>query len=67
MTAQHHHDVQHEAPADEHFTTPDRTETLSTLHKVGAWAMALAGVAGISTMAVTVMSSSSCLPWTCGG
>jgi len=65
MTAQHH-DVQHETPADEQNAAPDRTDPLSTLRKLGAWAVALTGVVGISTMAVAVMTPS-CLPWTCGG
>ncbi|HZX02071.1 hypothetical protein [Kribbella sp.] len=65
MTAQHH-DVQHETPANEQHTTPDHTDPLPTLRKVGSWAMALAGVVGISSMAVAVMTPS-CLPWVCGG
>lgn len=60
MTAQHH-DVQHETPVNEQHPTPDRTDplgpiTLPKLHKVGARAMALAGVVGMSAAAVAVMA-----------
>ncbi|NUR96925.1 MAG: hypothetical protein HOV67_16890 [Kribbellaceae bacterium] len=59
MTAQHH-DVQHETPAAEQDAAPDRTDPLGPIalpkrHQVGARAMALAGVVGMSAMAVAVM------------
>jgi hypothetical protein len=59
MTAQHH-DVQHTTPADEQCSTPDRTDplgpiTLPTRYKVGARAMALVGVVGLSAAAAAVM------------
>jgi hypothetical protein len=63
MTAQQHHDVQHETPADEHCAAPDRTDplgpiTLPKRYKVGARAAALAGVVGMSAMAAAVMAPS---------
>lgn len=59
MTAQHH-DVQHETPADEQYAAPDRTDplgpiTLPMRYKVGARALALAGVVGMSAAAAAVM------------
>ena len=59
MTAQHH-DVQHETPVEDQHTTPDRTDplgpiTLPMRHKLGARAMALAGVVGLSAAAAAVM------------
>jgi hypothetical protein len=62
MTAQQHHEVQHETPADEQYAAPDRTDplgpiTLPKRNKVGARAMALAGVVGMSAAAATVMAS----------
>jgi hypothetical protein len=70
MTAQHH-EVQHEAPADEQFTAPDRTDPAGPIavpkrYRVAARAMALVGIAGMSTMAVTVMAPNG-LPWVVGG
>ncbi|HEY3561241.1 MAG TPA: hypothetical protein VGL05_27440 [Kribbella sp.] len=65
MTAQYD-DVQHETPAAEQNAAPHRTTPRSTLRKLGAWSVALAGVAGASAMAVAVMTPN-CLPWTCGG
>jgi hypothetical protein len=61
MTAQQHHDVQHETPADEQFAAPDRTDplgpiTLPMRYKVGARAMALVGVVGLSAAAAAVMA-----------
>ncbi|MGW6201830.1 hypothetical protein ACWF0M_37150 [Kribbella sp. NPDC055110] len=60
MTAQQHHDVQHHQPADEQSAAPDRTDplgpiTLPMRHKVGARAMALVGVVGLSAAAAAVM------------
>ncbi|WP_371405543.1 hypothetical protein OHA10_08080 [Kribbella sp. NBC_00662] len=71
MTAQQHHEVQHETPADEQFATPDRTEAVSPItvpkrYRIAARAMALVGVAGASAMAVTVMTPNG-LPWVVGG
>lgn len=71
MTAQQHHDVQHEAPADEQFAAPDRTDapgpiTVPKRYKVAARAMALVGIAGVSTLAVAVATPSG-LPWVVGG
>lgn len=65
MTAQHH-DVQHETPAAEQSAAPERTDSLPMFHKVGRWAMALVGLAGISTMAVAVMAPCG-QPWVVGG
>ncbi|GAA3139441.1 hypothetical protein JOF29_000324 [Kribbella aluminosa] len=67
MTAQQHHDVQHETPADEQYAAPDRTDPLGPIalpkrHQVGARALALVGVVGMSTMAVAVAAPSG-LPW----
>ncbi|TCC21048.1 hypothetical protein [Kribbella speibonae] len=68
MTAQHH-DVQHETPAAEQNTAPDHTDplgpiTLPKRHKVGARAMALVGVVGMSTMAVAVAGPLTEMAWT---
>jgi hypothetical protein len=72
MTAQHH-DVQQDLPATEQSTVqnpgPDRTDplgpiTLPKRHKVGARAMALVGVVGMSTMAAAVVSPFSDMAWT---
>jgi hypothetical protein len=70
MTAQHH-DVQHEAPADEQFTAPDRTDSAGPIaapkrYRIAARAMALVGVAGMSAMAAAVIAPSG-LPWVVGG
>ena len=70
MTAQHH-DVQHETPADEQNAAPDGTDPVGPImlpkrDKIGARAMALAGVVGLSTMAVAVMAPNG-LPWTVSG
>lgn len=59
MTAQHH-DVQQHHPADEQSATPDRTDplgpiTLPTRYKVGARAMALVGIVGLSAAAAAVV------------
>lgn len=67
MTAQQHHDVQHETPADEQYAAPDRTDplgpiTLPTRYKIGARAMALVGVVGLSAAAAAVMVPAS-NPW----
>ena len=77
MTAQHHV-VQQDLPATGQQNTvqntvqhsvPDRTDplgpiTLPKRHKVGARAMALVGVVGMSTMAVAVASPFSDMAWT---
>ena len=67
MTAQHH-DVQHETPAAEQSTAPDSTDPLGPIllpkrSNVGARAMALAGVVGLSTVAAAVVAPAG-LPWT---
>ncbi|TDO62514.1 hypothetical protein EV651_106128 [Kribbella sp. VKM Ac-2571] len=59
MTAQHH-DVQHHHPADEPSAAPDRTDPLGPIqlpmrHKVGARAMALVGIVGLSAAAAAVV------------
>jgi hypothetical protein len=59
MTAQHH-DVQHHLPPDEQSAAPDRTDpvgpiTLPTRHKIGARAMALVGVVGLSAAAAAIV------------
>ncbi|MFI5690883.1 hypothetical protein ACIA58_03500 [Kribbella sp. NPDC051586] len=59
MTAQHH-DVQPKTTADAQSTVPEHTDplgpiTLPMRHKVGARAMALVGVVGLSAAAAAVM------------
>ncbi|WP_329003954.1 hypothetical protein OHA18_11345 [Kribbella sp. NBC_00709] len=71
MTAQQHHDVQHETPVDQQFAAPDRTDpagpiTVPKRYRIAARAMALFGIVGVSTMAVTVMAPNG-LPWVVGG
>jgi hypothetical protein len=70
MTAQNH-DVQHATPANEQNAAPDRTDplgpiTLPRRYKVGARAAALAGVVGMSAMAVAVVAPNSS-PWVTSG
>ena len=60
MTAQQHHDVQHETPAEEQYAAPDRTDPLGPImlpkrRHVGARAAALAGVVGLGVAAAAVM------------
>ncbi|GAA1134673.1 hypothetical protein GCM10009630_36570 [Kribbella jejuensis] len=59
MTAQHH-DVQHETPAEVQATAPEQTDplgpiTLPMRYKVGARALALVGVVGLSAAAAAVV------------
>ncbi|TDW60689.1 hypothetical protein [Kribbella pratensis] len=67
MTAQHH-DVQHETPADEHFTAPDHTDpiTMPKRYRVVARVMGLIGVIGVSTMAAAIAVPNGS-PWVVGG